>query len=74
MVLYVSCFDVCFLFSTSMFQVPVKVIEWSPFWKELLTWLIVHSHCKLSICNFSYFPFWNRGQEFGSDCTGFWSV
>ena len=29
--------------------------------------------CSLSICYFGYFPFWFRGRDFGSDCSGFWS-
>ena len=39
----------------------VKVAEWPPFWKELLTRLTVRSDCILTICNLSYFPFGFRG-------------
>ena len=35
----------------------VLVAEWPPFGKELPFRLAVSSHCILSICNFSYFPF-----------------
>ena len=35
----------------------VWVAEWPPFGKELSIRLAVCSHCILSICNFSYFPF-----------------
>ena len=35
----------------------VWVAEWPPFGKELAIRLAVWSHCILSICNFSYFPF-----------------
>ena len=36
----------------------VSVADWPPFGKELLTWLTICSLCILTICNFSYFPFW----------------
>ena len=36
----------------------VKVTEWSSFGKELLTRLTTCSLCTLTICYFSYFPFW----------------
>ena len=36
----------------------VKVAEWPPFEKELLTQLTICSLRILTICNFSYFPFW----------------
>ena len=32
--------------------------EWPPFGKELLTRLTICSLCMLTICNFSYVPFW----------------
>ena len=32
--------------------------EWPPFGKELLARLTICSLCFLTICNFSYFPFW----------------
>ena len=28
----------------------------------------------MSICNFSYFPFWFRDQDFGSDCINSWQL
>ena len=28
----------------------------------------------MSVCNFSYFPFWFRGQDLVSDCPSFWSL
>ena len=37
----------------------VWVGEWPPFGKELPVQLAVCSHCILSICDFSYFPFWS---------------
>ena len=35
--------------------------EWSPFGKELSTRLTICSLCILTVCNFSYFPFWFEG-------------
>ena len=35
----------------------VWVAEWPPFGKELTIRFALSSHCILSICNFSYFPF-----------------
>ena len=37
----------------------------SPSGKELFTRLTIWSPCDLSICNFSYFPFWFRGLDIG---------
>ena len=50
------------------------VAEWAPFGKELLTLLTICSHCILTICNFSYFPFWFCGLDLGSDCISSWSL
>ena len=36
----------------------IKVAEWPPFRKEPLTRLTIYSLCILTICYFSYFPFW----------------
>ena len=36
----------------------VKVAEWPPFGRELLTLFTICSLCILTICNFSYFPLW----------------
>ena len=36
----------------------VWVAEWQSFEKELLTRLTICSLCILTICYFSYFPFW----------------
>ena len=36
----------------------VYVAECQPFGKKLLTRLIICSLCIMTICNFSYFPFW----------------
>ena len=36
----------------------VLVAEWPYFGKELLPRLTICSLCILTICNFSYFPFW----------------
>ena len=36
----------------------VKVAEWPPSGKELLTLLTICSLCIFSVCNFYYFPFW----------------
>ena len=44
----------------------VWVAEWPHFWKELLTRLTTCSLCILTICNFSYFPFFEG--DLGSDC------
>ena len=30
--------------------------------------LTICSLCNLTICHFSYFPFWFRGLDLGSDC------
>ena len=35
-----------------------SVAMWSHFGKELLTRLTIYSLCILTICSFSYFPFW----------------
>ena len=35
----------------------VWVAEWPPIGKELLTRLIICSHCILTSCNLSYLPF-----------------
>ena len=51
----------------------VKVAEWPSFGKELLTRLTVRSDCNL-FCNFSYFLFWFRGSNFGSDCAASWPL
>ena len=40
----------------------------------LLTRLTICSLCILTIGNFSYFPFWFWGQNFGSDCSCSWSL
>ena len=29
--------------------------------------------CGMSACDFGYFPFWFRDQDFGSACTNSWS-
>ena len=46
----------------------VSVAEWPPFGKWLLVRLTICSLCVLTICNSSYFPFWFRGLDLGSDC------
>ena len=43
----------------------VKVNEWPPFGKELLTLLTKHCLCIMSTCNSFLF----KEQDFGSDCT-----
>ena len=43
--------------------ISVWVAEWPPFGKELSTRLAICSLCILTICNFSYFPFWFRGRD-----------
>ena len=43
----------------------VWVIEWPPFWKELLTRLTICCLCILTICNFSFFPVWVLRTRFG---------
>ena len=56
----------CFLFLVSEFHLmfvhiifsSVLVAEWPYFGKELLPRLTICSLCILTICNFSYFPFW----------------
>ena len=32
------------------------------------------SLCFLTYCNFSYFPLWFSGRDFGSDCISSWSL
>ena len=32
------------------------------------------SLCKLTVCNFGYFPFWFWVRDLGSDCPSSWSV
>ena len=34
----------------------------------------VCSLCILTYCNFSYFPLWFRGRDFGSECISSWSL
>ena len=48
-----------------MILISVKVSEWPPFGKKLLTCLTVCSGCNLSIWNFSYFQFRLEGGIFG---------
>ena len=43
----------------------VWVAEWPPFGKELLTRLTIYCLPSLTICNFSYFPFWFLGRDLG---------
>ena len=52
----------------------VWVAEWPPFGKELLTRLAICSLCILTICNFSYSPFWDIGLDLASDCFSTWSL
>ena len=42
------------------------------FWKRAAH--RVCSLCVVSLCIFGYYPFWFRGQDFGSDCTSSWSL
>ena len=46
-----------FMFVHIIFS-SVRVSEWPPYWKELLTRLTIRSLCILTIGHFSYFPFW----------------
>ena len=39
----------------------VLVAEWPYFKKELLPLLTICSLCILTLCNFSFFPFWFKG-------------
>ena len=48
----------------------VWVGEWPPFGEELLTRMAICSLCILTICNFSYFPFWFWVLDLGSDFFG----
>ena len=43
------------------------VAECPSFGEELLTRLTICSLCILTICNFSYLPFWFLGLDLGSD-------
>ena len=47
---FVGCVHIIFSF--------VRVAEWPPFGKELLTQFTLCSLCILTICDLSYFPFW----------------
>ena len=49
--------------------VKVNVPDLPPFGIELLTRLTIRSFCYMSICGLTYFSFWFRGKELGSDCT-----
>ena len=40
-----------------------RLLRGPPFGKGLLKRLTVFSLCLMYICNFSYFPFWFRGQD-----------
>ena len=52
------CLTLCLLLCTLKLFSPVWVAKWPHFGKELPSLLAVCSHCTLSICNSSYFPFW----------------
>ena len=52
----------------------VWIAEWPPFEKEMLTRRTIYSLCILTICNFSYFPFWFWVLDLGSDCFSSWSL
>ena len=61
------CFCGCFLCQSSIdvssnvcsyYLSSVLVAEWPYFGKELLPRLTLCSLCNLTLCNFSYFPFW----------------
>ena len=41
--------------------------KWPPFWKKLLNRLPICSLHVLTICYFSFFPFWFLGLDLGSD-------
>ena len=45
----------------------VNVAEWPPPGKKLPR-LTICSLCIMSICCYSYFPFWFQRQDFCSDC------
>ena len=45
----------------------ILVVEWPPLGKELPTRLTTCSLCILTVCNFSYFPFWFSELKLGSD-------
>ena len=47
----------------------VWVTEWPPFGKELPIRLAVCSHCTLSVCNFTYFPFGFESGALVFDCS-----
>ena len=46
----------------------IWVAETQPFGKKLLIRLTICSFCVLTICKFSYFPFWVLKVGLGSDC------
>ena len=48
------------MFVYSIFS-SVRVSEWPPFGKELLTRLTIRSFCILTFCIFSCFQFWFLG-------------
>ena len=52
----------------------VWVAEWPPSGKKLPTRLTICSLCILTICYFSYFPFWFLGRDLGSDSPSSWSL
>ena len=43
----------------------VCIAEKPPFGEKLLTRLTICSLCSMTICNFSYFPFWFLGLDLG---------
>ena len=60
--------SLCFLFTAVMSSLCFHIIfsyvwvaEWPPFGKLLLNRMTICSLCDLTICNFSYFPFWFWG-------------
>ena len=54
----VGCFWCQSSIDVSYYLSSVFVAEWPYFGKELLPRLTICSLCILTLCNFSYFPFW----------------
>ena len=68
-VVIADCFDAVFTFCVFAYNNSVINIS-----ERILTRSTVHSLSFLSICNFSYFPFWFRVHNFCSDCTYTWTL
>ena len=71
MALYVACYLYLFMCCRRPMCVHAILFRFRGIGKELLSRFSVCSPCILSICNFSYFLVWFRGQDIGTGCANF---